>query len=140
MERHLRWWSVLAVVVLALGGCSSGSRASDPAGTAVREAHSSVAGLVLSVQLLLDHRAIPTVTQVSLEQTLEDVAGAHQELLTATDADPQRRAVAIAAVQEAADTLVALGRRGAAELGPPDLERLQKAEQVLAAAARELQA
>ena len=140
MKRHVRWWSLLAVVVLVLGGCSSGTRASDPAGTAVREARSSVAGLVLAVQLLLDHRAIPTVTQVSLEQTREDVAAAQQELVTASDADPHRRAVATAAVQVAADTLVALGQRGAADLGASDLERLEQAERALAAAAKDLQA
>ncbi len=99
-----------------------------------------MAALALSVQLLLDGRSTAQVTQVSLEQCLEDVAAAQQELITATDADPQRRATASAAVKTAADTLVALDGRGAAELGPPDLDQLRAAEQALAAAATELQA
>jgi hypothetical protein len=99
-----------------------------------------VAGLVLSVQLLQDGRATAAVSQVSLEQCLEDVSAAQQALVTATDADPQRRATASAAVREAADVLVALGSRRAEELGPSDREQLQKAERVLADAAAELQA
>jgi hypothetical protein len=134
------WCSLVAILLLTLGGCSAGSRAPDPAATAVREAHSSVAALVLAVQLLQEEKATAQVTQVSLEQCLEDVAAAQQELITATDADPQRRAVASAAVKTAADTLVALGNRGAAELAQPDLAQLQAAEQALAAASRELQA
>jgi hypothetical protein len=140
VKRLKGWWSLLVIASLALSGCSSGSRASDAAATAVREAHSTVAALVMSVQLLQDGKATPQVTQVSLEQCLEDVAAAQQELVTATDADPQRRSVAAAAVKNAADSLVALGNRGASELGPPDLDRLEDAEQALAAAARELQA
>jgi hypothetical protein len=132
--------SLLTVIMLALSGCSGGSRASDPAGTAVREAHSAVSALVLSVQLLQDGRATAQVTQVSLEQCLTEVAAAQQSLVTATDADPQRRAVAAAAVKAAADTLVALGNRGAAELGPRDLDQVEAAEQALAAASMELEA
>lgn len=127
-------------MVLALSGCSTGSRASDPAGTAVREAHTSVAALVLSVQLLVEGRTTAQLTQVSLEQCREDVAAAQRELLTSTEADPQREAVAWATVTAAADTLVALGNRGAAELGPLDLDQLESTERGLAAASRELQA
>ena len=140
MRRLTGWASLLIVAAVALSGCSSGTRASDPAGTAVREAHTSVAALVLSVQLLIEGKATPQVTEVSLEQCREDVAAAQQELLTATDADPQRGALAWAAVTGAADTLVALGDRGAAELGPPELAQLEAAERALAVAARELQA
>ncbi len=140
MGRFLTWCSLLTVVVLALSGCTSGARASDPAAAAVRDAHSAVASLVLSVRLMVDGEATTALTQVSLEQCLTDVAGAQQELLTATDADPRRRAVANAAVRTAADTLLALDNRGAGELGASDLARLEQVEQVLAAAARELQA
>ncbi len=140
MKRLVACCWLLIVAALTLSGCSSGSRASDPAGTAVREAHSTVAALVLSVQLLLDGKATAQVTQVSLEQCLEDVAAAQQDLITATDADPHRRAVAAAAVKAAGDTLVALGNRGAGELGPPDLDQLEQAEKALAGASRELQA
>jgi len=134
------WCSVLIVAALMLSACSNGSRASDPAATAVREAHSTVAALVLSVGLLLDGKATAQVTQTSLEECLEDVAAAQQALITSTDADPQRRATAAAAVKTAADTLVALGNRGAGELGPPDVAQLQAAEQALSAASEELQA
>ena len=47
-----------------------------------------MAGLVLSVSLLLDGKATAQVTQVSLDQCLDDVATAQQELVTAADADP----------------------------------------------------
>lgn len=140
MGRLVGWCSLATVLVLALSGCASGARASDPPGTAVRDAHSAVAGLVLSVRLMLDGKATTEVAQVTLEQCLDEVAAAQQELLTATDADPGRRGVASAAVGTAAETLAALGNRGGGELGASDLARLEQVEQVLAAAAKELQA
>jgi hypothetical protein len=140
VRRLKGWCSLLIVAAVTLSACSSGSRASDPAGTAVREAHTSVAALVLSVQLSLQGKATTQVTQVSLEQCLEDVAAAQQEVLTATDADAQRKAVAWAAVKSAADSLVALSDRGADGLGQPELDRLKAVEGALAAASRELQA
>jgi hypothetical protein len=134
------WIWLVAILILALGGCASGERGDDPAATAVREAHSTVAGLVLSVQLLQDGKAIEPTAQVVLEQCLEDVAGAQQQLVTATDADPVRRAVATAAVGRAVDALVALGDRRAGDLDRADLAGLEEAERVLAHAAQELQA
>lgn len=135
--------SLLVVVVaamLAFTGCASPNRADDPAASAVREAHSSVSALVLALGLLLDGKATTQVTQVALEQCLEDVAAAQQELVTATDTDPDRRAQAGTAVGTAVDTLIALDNRGAGELVADDLARLRQAEQVLAAAATGLHA
>ena len=49
----MRVCSILAVVLLALTGCASGERASDPPASAVRDARSSVASLVLALGLVL---------------------------------------------------------------------------------------
>jgi len=136
----MRICSFVVVIVLALTGCTSAARASDPAASAVRDAHSSVASLVLAVRLLLDDRSTGAVTQVALEQCLEDVASAQQDVVTATDADPHRREVASTAIRTAVDALVALGARGAGELNRDGLDHVEKVEQALAAAARELSA
>lgn len=140
MGRLMGWCSLVTVLVLALAGCAGGDRSDDPAATAVRDAHSSVAGLVLSVSLLLDGKATAQVTQVALDQCLDDVATAQQELVTAADAEPARRTAAGAAVRTAVDTLVALGNRGADQLGPDDLARLRQAEESLAGVVAELHA
>lgn len=134
------WCWLVAFLLLGLSGCASGERADDPAATAVRDSHSAVATLALAVRLHLDAKATAQVAQVSLEQCLEDVALAQEELVTARDADPARRNQARAAIGAAVDVLVGFEDRVAADLGEPELARLEQAEQVLAAAAVELDA
>jgi hypothetical protein len=130
----------VTAVLLLFSGCTSEARTTDAAGTAVRDTHSAIAGLVLALQLRIQDRATTPMTQVSLDRTLEAVATAQQELLTATDTDPQRRTAAAQAIHAAAEALVGLGDRGAGELTQADLAALQKVEQDLAAAAKELRA
>jgi hypothetical protein len=139
MSRPVRICSIVAAVVLVLTGCT-GERAGDPSASAVRDAHSSVASLVLAVGLLLDGRATVAVTQVALEQCLEDVGTAQQELATSSDADPRRRSTASTAIASALQALVALGDRGADELDRGDLGRLEQVERDLAAVAKDLSA
>ncbi len=132
--------SAFAAAVLVLTGCSSDARTTDAPGSAVREAHSAVAGLALAVRLELDDRATAPMAQVTLDQTLEAVAAAQQELVTATDADPQRRSEAAAAVRKAVDVLIGFGDRGAGALTRADLQALQDAERELASTAGSLHA
>lgn len=128
-------WLLAAIV---LSGCAGGARATDPPAAAVRDSRSAVASLVLTLDLQLAQRATEQLTQVVLEQCLEDLGAAQQELLTASDADPVRRATAGRAVGAAADILVALGTKGAGELDAGDLAQLQQVERDLATTAQDL--
>jgi hypothetical protein len=136
--RLVREVALLAATMLVLSGCTSGDRASDPAASAVRDAHSSVASLVVSLHLLLDERTTQQVTQVALDQCLEDLATAQSDVVTATDADRDRREVARKAIAAAVDVLVGFGSRGAGELNASDLSALEQVDRGLVAAEQEL--
>lgn len=114
-----RRWLVI-VACFALTGCAAGE---DAALTAVQDARSAVVVAEQATRLRLDARATTPYTQVVLDDSLDAVGDAEQELRDGA-AEPARTARARAVLHDAETVLDDLADAGADRLTNADLNRL----------------
>ncbi|MFT4226139.1 hypothetical protein [Micropruina sp.] len=114
-----RWLAVAACLLLA--GCGT---AEDAAISTVQDARSAVVVAQQAVRLRLDTRATTPYTQVVLDDSLDAVGDAEQELRDAAEPDITRTSRARVVLNDANTVLDELADAGADQLSKADLDRL----------------
>ncbi len=114
-----RWLAVAACLLLA--GCGT---AEDAAISTVQDARSAVVIAQQAVRLRLDTRATTPYTQVVLDDSLDAVGDAEQELRDSSEPDKARTSRARVVLNDANTVLDELADAGADRLSSTDLDRL----------------
>lgn len=127
-----RWLLVAACLLLA--GCGT---AEDAAISTVQDARSAVVVAQQAVRLRLDTRATTPYTQV-LDDSLDAVGAAEQELRDSSEPDRARTARARVVLNDANTVLDELADAGADQMSKADLDRLTELVGRLDAALAEL--
>ncbi len=128
-----RWLLVAACLLLA--GCGT---AEDAAISTVQDARSAVVVAQQAVRLRLDTRATTPYTQVVLDDSLDAVGAAEQELRDSSEPDRARTARARVVLNDANTVLDELADAGADQMSRADLDRLTELVERLDAALAEL--
>ena len=114
-----RWLAVAACLLLA--GCGT---AEDAAISTVQDARSAVVIAQQAVRLRLDARATMPYTLVVLDDSLDAVGDAEQELRDSSEPDKARTSRARVVLSDANTVLDELADAGADRLSSADLDRL----------------
>lgn len=128
-----RWLAVAACLLLA--GCGT---AEDVAISTVQDARSAVVVAQQAVRLRLDTRATTPYTQVVLDDSLDAVGDAEQELRDSSEPDKAQTSRARTVLNDASTVLDELADAGADQLSRTDLDRLTDLVTRLDAALAEL--